>query len=1160
MMITNRHSITNDVNGNNSQSEVPSSGGCPVGEQRRPDRQTTTARHNWSSELNKIAMRCFYSSDWKRKGYGNRMLAKWNEIGLFECSAGNLIDRCRVIKSNGYLSEIELEEIKREVLMEDIDVDKQPEVENEPDEERQPDAENELDVERQPGVEKRPDMEKERDEQEETPLDRIEELTVSQQVEELITAVRHQERSYRLKEDIDEENLQIANEIIESMETCESPPNLRHIERKKLKEEVKKVNEALKYMTTQNITDTNKLLKAAGCVVAKRLGVKKKKKGGKVKEPWWKRRIKNKIEKMRKELSRLDRWKKQEVRNQRLKEEMKKKYQMKNKSIDVVIEELKQRIVANSMKLKRYEARTEQYIQNRLFQTNQKKLFERLENTSGGDQEMPEKETTVKFWSDIWSQPVNHNEEAKWMNRIESELKRERTQEDLQINLGKLKRQLKRVANWRAPGPDGLQGYWIKAFDACHQRITIQLQQCLDTGEVPDWLTQGKTTLIMKDKEKGPEVTNYRPITCLPLMWKILTGIISNAMYEHLDDEQMLPVEQKGCRRKSRGTKDQLLIDKMILKNSRRRATHLGMAWIDYKKAYDMIPHSWIKKCLDMFNIASNIKRMIKMSMDKWNTELMANGEKIGSVHIKRGIFQGDSLSPLLFVMALIPLSLVLRQVKCGYSLGRGRATVNHLLFMDDLKVYGKNINQVDTLVNTVKIFSQDIGMQFGIKKCAVLIMKRGKVVESNGILLPDEQQIKSLRKDEGYKYLGILEADQIKSTEMKTNVTKEYYRRIRKILKSKLNAGNTINAINSRAVSLVRYGAGILQWKKDELRKMDRKTRKMLTTYRALHPQADVDRLYLKRNEGGRGMISVEDCIDLEVGNLKEYVNESEEEMLKEVAEEEIIGEGKQKKDVLDKHKSSYLDKVLHGQFFRKTEEVRDENSWNWLKQGYLKRETEGMLMAAQDQALRSNAIKHRIDKAKISPLCRLCGERDETVAHIVAECKMLAQKQYKLWRHDRVATVIHWTFCKKYGFDAAEKWYDHQPNPVIENEKTKILWDFAIQTDHQIEHNKPDIVLIKKDEKECLVIDVACPFDSRIKLKEGEKIERYQDLKRETKKLWKMKKASVIPVVIGALGTISKNFNGWIKKLEIDDTKDLMQKACLLGTAKIIRKVLDT
>ena len=98
----------------------------------------------------------------------------------------------------------------------------------------------------------------------------------------------------------------------------------------------------------------------------------------------------------------------------------------------------------------------------------------------------------------------------------------------------------------------------------------------------------------------------------------------------------------------------------------------------------------------------------------------------------------------------------------------------------------------------------------------------------------------------------------------MKEIVHKEYYRRVRKILKPKLNGGNTITAINSRSVSIVRYGAGIINWSKNELEEVDRKTRTLLTIYRPFHPQADIDKLYMSRKEGGRGIISVEDSVQL--------------------------------------------------------------------------------------------------------------------------------------------------------------------------------------------------------------------------------------------------------------------------------------------------------
>ena len=1056
------------------------------------------------------------------------MIKIWKEIGVFDTTEQRLADQSRAIRTNGWLSEIEMEEIQREI-------EREQRIDEVMSTEEGTDMENSLENECKNDN---------RDETSEEETD--EEISMTMILARMIESESSEERKSLLQE--------LAEEVTKE----EAPLNLRNVDRGRLKEAVRKINDLLTDIPTANLTETNKLLLAAARLAGKKVGAKKRETTS-MAEPWWKRRLNGQIAKLRKDLSRLDKWKSNQLKSMAVKEQLETRYKVKKKGIEVVIEELKQRVVAKAAKVKRYEGRVEQYRQNRMYQSNQKRLFERLENKERSNEVSPDTQENKKFWSDIWDNPASHNEQAKWLKDIETDLINVKRQDEIVINLSMVRKQLKKMPNWKSPGPDGLQGYWVKNFTSCHERLALQLRNCMSSAQIPDWLTTGKTTLVMKDKDKGGQVTNFRPITCLPLVWKLLTGIIAEELYGHLEKEGLFPDEQKGGRRKSRGTKDQLLIDKMIIRNCKRRLTGLGMAWVDYKKAYDMVPHSWIRKCMLMFGVVGNATRVLDKSMDKWCTELTSCGRPLGMVNIRRGIFQGDSLSPLLFVMALIPLTLVLRKVKAGYDLAGRRGVVNHLLFMDDLKLYGKSEKQVDTLLNTVRVFSQDIGMQFGINKCAVLVLKRGKVVRCEGIEMPNNQVIKSLGEGEGYKYLGMLEADGVKHMEMKENVTKEYYRRVRKILKSKLNGGNVINAINTRAVAIIRYGAGIIKWTKEELRNIDRKTRKLMNMHRALHPQADVDRLYIKRAEGGRGMISVEDCVEIETNSLHQYIIESKEKLLKGVKDEGILGEGMSKEDVAEKRKNQYKEKPLHGQYVRSTEEIRDDKSWNWLKRGALKKETEGTLMAAQDQALRTNAIKSRIDKQDISPMCRLCGEREETISHIVAECTKLAQKQYRHWRHDRVALVIHWTLCKRFGFPHSDQWYEHVPERVLENENVKLLWDFSIQTDHHLEHNKPDILIHEKTNRGCYIIDVACPFDTRVKTKELEKVERYHDLKREIGRIWECRNVCVVPIVIGALGTLSKNFSSWAAKIEVEEKIDMMQKACVLGTEKIIRNVLD-
>ena len=122
------------------------------------------------------------------------------------------------------------------------------------------------------------------------------------------------------------------------------------------------------------------------------------------------------------------------------------------------------------------------------------------------------------------------------------------------------------MPNWNSPGPELLQGFQLTNFSSLHERVRLQLKERLDSGFLPSWLTRGRTSLLQRDNSKGNVASNYRPITCLPVMWKLLTGVIADQIYAHLSKEKFLQEEQKGCREGSRGTNDFLYIDRAVIK------------------------------------------------------------------------------------------------------------------------------------------------------------------------------------------------------------------------------------------------------------------------------------------------------------------------------------------------------------------------------------------------------------------------------------------------------------------------------------------------------------------------------------------------------------------------------------------------------------------
>jgi hypothetical protein len=724
------------------------------------------------------------------------------------------------------------------------------------------------------------------------------------------------------------------------------------------------------------------------------------------------------------------------------------------------------------------------------------------------------------------------------------------------------------------------------------------LAELIDCPEkTPAWLTKGKTYILPKSEDtENPK--NYRPITCLSTTYKLLTSVLSDRTYNHLQEYGILPVQQKGCRRGSYGCKDQLLINRMIMEDCHAKKKNLSMAWIDYRKAFDSVPHSWILKSMELYGLSPAVVRFMEWSMKTWRTTLHLTHNNVvdqsAEISISRGIYQGDSFSPLLFCIALIPLSKVLDNITGGYRIND--STITHLFYMDDLKLYAKNDETLEGMISATHMFSQNIGMTFGIEKCAKVTIKRGKQLMSNNIKLSEDMTIQDLDQEANYKYLGVEEASGISHNKMKEKIRREFYRRTRKIFKSELNSRNKILAVNSLAVPVVMYSFNIINWTIGEIKRMDTKVRKFLTMNRMHHPKADVDRLYLNRSEGGRGLLQLEIAYKTATIGLSCYLKNSDEWILKcvrqhdetkkrysitkqeqeftkdmnipeyvaELPDETSVKKAKRvkniaKKELLQRLRKHWEAKPLHGQFIKRATapNVSQQLTHQWLKRSGLKAETEGLLIAAQDQSLATKNYQMHISKTIKDDRCRMCKVKAETIDHIISGCSMIAATEY-LERHNKIGRYLHWKMCISAGIQVSEKWYTHVPEPVTENNHTSILWDFSINTDRTIRANRPDIIVKDKKNKTCLLIDVAVPGDANVSIKEFEKKSKYKDLELEIQRMWKTT-TSVIPIVVGALGVTTKDFEKWIHEIPGDINGAEVQKIALMGTAHILRKVLS-
>ena len=213
-----------------------------------------------------------------------------------------------------------------------------------------------------------------------------------------------------------------------------------------------------------------------------------------------------------------------------------------------------------------------------------------------------------------------------------------------------------------------------------------------------------------------------------------------------------------------------------------------------------------------------------------------------------------------------------------GYKIGKEERTTNlsHLFFMDDLKLYALNLEKLIALLGIVIQFSQDVAMVFGESKCAYQYIQWGKRREMGLPLKVKYPTVAEIEEGDHYKYLGIDESVGYDSPLNKHRIIKEYKRRVNKIWKSELNAANKSIVHNSFAVPITTPTIGILNWTKDEIKSLDMAMRKLLTMNGAFHQSSDINRLYVKRSEGGRGLQNIEDMYECRTISPLEHLEEA--------------------------------------------------------------------------------------------------------------------------------------------------------------------------------------------------------------------------------------------------------------------------------------------
>ena len=322
---------------------------------------------------------------------------------------------------------------------------------------------------------------------------------------------------------------------------------------------------------------------------------------------------------------------------------------------------------------------------------------------------------------------------------------------------------------------------------------------------------------------------NYHPMSCLDTSYKVLTGIVGKFMKNHAIENNIWDEGQLAAVERVLGTVDQLIIDRCVMKEVKTQHRNLAVAFYNYKKAYNKVHHDWMLKIYSWIGLPANVISLLRQGVRycKTRLEIWNEGEKKVSrwINIRCGFLQGDRYSPVGFCLPEVPVCKLLKATK-GYQMGEpGKREVKrtHSLFIDHLKVYEESHKILKDVNETIVKANHDTGACYGVAKCTEIVFEKGKMVKGEQLQVLQER-MKTMDPDrkEIHKFLGVEQADGIKTKEAYNRVKEEINRRQQMLTKTELNGKNLIKAISTKVIPVVAYPVNVCKSTKAELNELD--------------------------------------------------------------------------------------------------------------------------------------------------------------------------------------------------------------------------------------------------------------------------------------------------------------------------------------------------
>ena len=932
-------------------------------------------------------------------------------------------------------------------------------------------------------------------------------------------------------------------------------------------------------------------------------------------EPKWVVKLKGEIKQTRRFISQCDAERKRLTKNGRLtrrtrrnREEMLKCLKdgvtLSCTSITILIEKSKSKLKRLAKSLKRKLKNAEASKMNREFKTNQKNVyanFKQILDECAVDAEPVYKKVkkkasqvfenaqdVVDFWAGIWEKTDSGNPNAQWISDIEKafrEIVPVTNCNRIPIVYTDIHKSIRKKKNWSAPGPDLIVNFWWKKLTATHLWITNIVDQIVNDDVYPGvWFSLGRVTLIPKDDEWS--AANQRPITCTNNIYKWYTSVLLLHSNKHLDDNNLMQIDQRGAKSNCSGTTDNLLLDDTIIRDAIMHKRNLSCAWLDVRKAFDSLSHSYLKRIIAIHQMPLKLVKALWTVMDNWFVQIdipTAQGViQSRLIHFSNGELQGDSLGPLLYTLAKNPISWVLRQQE-GYVLSAPiKEKVTHALFVDDLKKYDGSVPALGRNLQITRNMMGDAGLGWNEKKCKCAHLKRGKMFIED-LTLEDGFKLKCLDSLDLYKYLGVPECVVHDIPNLCVKIMNSISGRANVTWSSPLSDYNKITTTNTFVNSTAEYFFWSEKFRLEDLKKMDICVREAMVKNGAKHYQQLNSLLYLPKRMGGRGLRSLENTyketkikaaiklldttdkrimlvtkfnrnclrsnhasifkdaikyaseLDLKLeieDNSYSVTFEKEQETICTDSYNVIKGQITQKRN--EKLESEVFKSTWQGLNFkaRKDDETLQQGCYDWLKTW--KNVPSNIVRDIYDLYCQTLSTKTfqliRSECAPTDTVCRLCKSGNESVKHILNGCEKLLKGPYTR-RHDQALKCFFNELLMKCGFiSECPPWFSQiKVKPYYDNDDASIWWNIpeftGATTDDEERIFRPDGKVMLKHAKKIFLIEITISGIDIRQIRYEEKNQKYEAIRRNIMREEPEYTVDQITLVMDSLGGYSKN-----------------------------------